>query len=126
MMLQLYDGAAPEPRVEQQFALQDRPGVFEWVAGLLAMGLPLHPQVPEAPKVEYQFVLEQMEVEEEDWVCSICLDDHLENPDIKVQHPAECHTLHNTCLQRWLAQTPTCPVCRAARTPMLARPKTSD
>jgi hypothetical protein len=124
MVLQLFDGAAPEPRVEQQFVLQDRPGVFEYVAGLIAQGLPNHPQVPAAP-TRYEFVLRRAEVkEEEDWVCSICLDDTEENGDKVVMHPAECHCFHNGCLQRWLGRTPTCPSCRAAVTPMLAREKT--
>jgi hypothetical protein len=123
MLLQLYDGAAPEPRVEEQFEVQDRPGIFEFVAGLVAQGIRMREYVPAPPTVLYEFVLQQAEVKEEDWVCSICLDSTEENSDKTCLHPAGCHTFHDACLQRWLGRTPTCPTCRAAVTPMLAREK---
>jgi hypothetical protein len=111
-----------QPPLQRQFAMTEGDhGVFEYVAQLIARGLPQ--QVPEEPKVSYEFVLQQMEVKEEDWVCSICLDSAEENTDKTCIHPAECHRFHNACLQRWLERTPTCPSCRAAVTPMLARPK---
>ena len=122
MLLQLFDGAAPEPQQHQQFPVQERPGIFEFLAHLIAMGLQQEPVPAPQPKV-YEFVLQPQIDVKEDWVCSICLDTEEENGDIKVLHPAECHCFHNTCLQRWLGQTPTCPDCRAARTPMFARPK---
>jgi Ring finger domain len=120
MMLQLFNGAGPQQ--QQQFLVQERPAVFEFVARLIQHALHQEDYEEHAPK-EYEFVLQQMENVREDWVCSICLDTDEENPGIKVQHPAECHTFHSVCLQRWLGQTPTCPDCRAARTPMFARPK---
>jgi Ring finger domain len=121
MMLSLYDGAGPQQ--QQQFLVQDRPGIFEYVAGLVAQGVRMREYVP-APPVVYEFVLQQMEVkEEEDWVCSICLDSVEENDAKTCLHPAGCHTFHDACLQRWLGRTPTCPTCRAAVTPMLMREK---
>jgi Ring finger domain len=119
IMLQMYDGAGPQQ--QHQFLVPERPGVFEFVARLIQNALPLVPEEVVPPK-QYEFVLQPKETGG-DWVCSICLDGDDENSDLKVLHPAECHTFHNTCLQRWLGRTPTCPVCRATVTPMLAREK---
>src|ERR1700729_1467871 len=53
IMLQMFDGAGPQQ--QHQFLVQDRPGIFEYVANLVAQGVRMREYVP-APTVVYEFV----------------------------------------------------------------------
>jgi hypothetical protein len=68
---------------------------------------------------EFEFVLEAVAQASEEWTCSICKEAFNGHTTL-VEHPAECkHVFHNQCLQYWLHEAPTCPLCRKAITPLL-------
>ena len=43
-----------------------------------------------------------------DWTCAICLDSDKQGV---VQYP-NCHTFHSKCIEQWLQDHSTCPLCR--------------
>jgi hypothetical protein len=126
------------PQLQRQNAMpqQERPGVFEFIHNLIEDGrqrearLLNHLQELQRLQEEHhqhqaymetmEFVLEDMEVGQALWECAICTET---SEAETVLHPAECHTFHRECLDLWLRQAPTCPLCRQAVTPLLMVPK---
>ena len=45
-----------------------------------------------------------------DFECGICLETTVKNV---VCFPNKCHNFHRACLNRWMNQTQTCPMCRS-------------
>jgi Ring finger domain len=85
--------------------------IFEYVAELLALG----------PPRQYEFVYANVNVEGLNWMCPVCLKKDLNNT---VVHPCNCHVFHSQCLQQWMAQQITCPMCRQSIQPMKMKEKT--
>jgi hypothetical protein len=147
-----YMRPATAPRLQRQNAMppqQGRPGVFEFLHQLIEDGRQstelLHrleerqrqatrmlQHLEELDRLEDEerqhqvymetmdFVLEPMEVDQALWECAICTEDEQHDT---ARHPAECHTFHRQCLDQWLREAPTCPLCREAVTPLLMVPR---
>lgn len=54
-------------------------------------------------------------------ICSICFSDFQDGEDTRI---LPCiHQFHTECIQRWLQQSGTCPLCRAAAVPVPQQPR---
>uniref|UniRef100_A0A7S1ZYX0 RING-type domain-containing protein n=1 Tax=Ditylum brightwellii TaxID=49249 RepID=A0A7S1ZYX0_9STRA len=51
------------------------------------------------------------ELKEEEIVCNICLEDFKEGEEMRSMDVC-CHKFHKECLDRWLSQVASCPVCK--------------
>jgi hypothetical protein len=60
----------------------------------------------------------------QDWDCGICTFAVIEDDNGLAMHPSNCHFFHAWCLNEWLYNSPTCPMCRNSGAPLNMLTKT--
>lgn len=105
------------PHLHRQNAMVahvDGRNVWEFVGRLLAAR-----NEDQLPKINlWQYVLVPAQSLEEAWECSVCLDN--EKHDV-VWHPGNCHCFHEVCLQQWMGNVVSCPLCRNYTSPLMMK-----
>ena len=56
--------------------------------------------------------LEKVQIEDDEDLCSICLDDYMSFDDLGVTELPCTHIYHEKCMVKWLQISKVCPLCR--------------